>query len=895
MSVRSLLFGRPVLAAGLMLVLLSSVNLPQARANPAGQGGPGGSAPAGPPPTIEEKTASMQKLDGYMPLYWDDAAGQLWLEISRFDTELLYISSLAAGVGSNDIGLDRGQLGGGKLVAFDRVGPKIMMVQPNTTYRALSDNADERRAVEEAFAKSILWGFKVAAETDGRVLVDLTDFLMRDAHSVGARLQPAQYRVDPSRSAVFMDRTKVFPENTEMDVTLTFTTAGGGGRGGFGGFGTQRGPGGGFGRGSLRAVTPSTEAVTVRQHHSFVALPDDGYEPRAFDPRSGAFGLTYQDYSVPLGTPMAQRFVGRHRLEKVDPSAAVSEAVEPIIYYVDRGTPEPIRSALIEGASWWNQAFEAAGYRDAFQVKVMPEGADNLDVRYNVIQWVHRSTRGWSYGGSVSDPRTGELIKGHVTLGSLRVRQDYMIAEGLLSPYENGTETPPELAQWALARVRQLSAHEVGHTIGFGHNYYASSQGRTSVMDYPHPLVTLNDDGSLDISEVYDVGIGAWDKIGVTYAYQDFPAGADESEELRAILDEAWEQDLIYMTNQDMSANPKVHQWANGTDPAAELDRMMAVRRAAIERFGERSIKLGQPLAEIEEVLVPLYLHHRFQVLATASALGGLDYHYALRGDGHGPASPAVSAAAQNAALEALLATVTPAALALPRDVLAVLPPRPSGYGRHRELFPRYTGSMFDAITPAVVAAQLVASELFDPARAARLVEQNALDPSLPGLHSVIDRTVQAAFQAPADDGYEQEIRRAVQSVMIEQLMALASRAPMPQVRAIATSRLQAVVDLHTAMMATGAGGEQPSPGTPVAPATAHYEMLSHDIERFLERPAETYSAPRAQTEPPGAPIGQAPEGWLAPNASSVDWLPASGSLIDLLFPTAPACSQAHR
>jgi len=876
-------FRTPPRPSSLTLVAFAAV---LALAAPADAQQGGRAAAAGPPPTIEEKTAEFEKLDGFYPLYWDEAAGQLWMEIPRLNEEVLYISGLSAGVGSNDIGLDRGQSGGGHLVTFKRVGPKILMEQPNTTYRAISDNPDERRAVEEAFAKSILWGFTVAAETDGRVLVDMTDFLMRDAHGVATRLQPANYRLDRSRSALFMERTKSFPKNTEMDVTLTFTTTGGGGRG-FGGFGTQRGPGGGYGRGSLRAVTPDTSAVTVRQHHSIVELPGPGYEPRAYDPRAGAFGLTYQDYAVPLGTPLTKRFVNRHRLEKVDPTAAMSDPVEPIIYYLDRGTPEPVASALLDGARWWNQAYEAAGYRNAFQVEMMPEGADNLDIRYNVIQWVHRSTRGWSYGGGVNDPRTGEIIKGQVTLGSLRVRQDYMIAAGLLSPYEYGTETPPELAEWALARLRQLSAHEVGHTIGFGHNYYASSLGRTSVMDYPHPLVTL-EEGELDFSAVYDDKIGEWDKVAVTYAYQDFPAGADAAEELRAILDQAWDRDVIYMTNQDMSAQPRVHQWANGDDPAVELNRMMAVRRHALDRFGEKAIKLNQPLAELEEVLVPLYMHQRYQVTATASALGGMNYHYALRGDGHGPATNPTPASDQLAALDALLASITPAELAIPNSVLSLLPPRPSGYGRHRELFPRYTGLTFDAVTPAVVASQHVASEIFNPARAARLVQQHALDASLPGLADVLDKTLTSVFMHEQElGGYEAELARAIQRVVVEQVMRLSMSAQMPQVRAIATSRLsQMVTHIHSAMSAQDAESMDGLDAN-----EAHLALLGSDIARMLHRPGEAYSAPSTPGAPPGAPIGQAPETWVDPAMSLDSRLPPLGSLLDVLLPADSICS----
>ncbi|NKB89057.1 MAG: DUF5117 domain-containing protein [Acidobacteria bacterium] len=863
------------------VIALTLVALVFALPATAQQGGRG--AASGPLPSIEEKTEGMEKLEGFYPLYWDADAGQLWMEIPRLNEQVLYITSLSAGVGSNDIGLDRGQLGGTHLVSFKRVGRKVLMEEPNTRFRAISDNPDEVRAVEEAFAKSILWGFTAEAETDGRVLVDTTDFLMRDVHGVSTRLAPAQYRLDRSRSAMFMDRTKSFPKNTEMDVTLTFTSSGGGGRG-FGGFG--RGPGGGYGRGSLFAVTPSASALTVRQHHSIVELPEPGYEPREYDPRAGAFGLTYSDYAVPLGESMTKRFINRHRLEKVDPSAEVSDAVEPIVYYLDRGTPEPVASALIDGARWWAQAFEDAGYRDAYRVEMMPEGADNLDIRYNVIQWVHRSTRGWSYGGGVNDPRTGEIIKGHVTLGSLRVRQDYMIAEGLLSPYENGTETPPELAEWALARLRQLSAHEVGHTIGFGHNYYASNLGRISVMDYPHPLVTIGDDGELDYSVVYDDKIGEWDKVAVNYAYQDFPAGADESEELREIIDQAWARDVIYLSNQDQSAHPRVHQWANGDDPAVELNRMMAVRRHGLDRFDETTIKLGQPLAELEEVLVPLYLSHRYQVTATASALGGMNYHYSLRGDGHGSATNPTPAADQMAALNALLATISPSELAIPRSVLSLLPPRPSGYGRHRELFPRYTGVTFDAITPAVVATQHVASEIFNPGRAARLVQQNALDASLPGLGDVIGETLNAVFTHGQDsDGYEAEVARAIQRVVVEQVMRLSMSAQMPQVRAIASASLRDMA-AHLRGFLDDASATDP--------AQAHMAMLTMDIGRMMRAPAEPYEMASTPSAPPGAPIGSAPQYWVDPAASLDAELPPFDSLLDLMLPSAHQCGWEH-
>jgi hypothetical protein len=590
----------------------------------------------------------------------------------------------------------------------------------------------------------------------------------------------------------------------------------------------------------VRDVAASGEAASVRVHHSFAELPDLGYKPRAYDPRSGYFPLSYADFAAPLNQPHEARFIRRHRLEKADPKAKLSDPKKPIVYYLDPGAPEPIRSALLEGARWWNQAFEAAGYRNAFKVEIRPDDVHPLDIRYNVINWVHRSTRGWSTGGSVSDPRTGEILKGVVTLGSLRDRQDYLLAEGLLQPYKTGKEPAPELQEWALARLRQLSAHEIGHTLGHGHNYYDSEAGRISVMDYPHPLVTLRPDKTLDFSSVYAKGIGEWDKVAIVYGYQDFPPGTDEAKALQAILDEAWTKDLRYMTNQDSDAHPRVDWWSNGTDAAAELKRMLEVRRTALARFSENAIRAGRPMATLEEVLVPLYLHHRYQVEAAASVLGGQHFIYGIRGDGRQPTRPA-SAAEQKAALDALLSTLQPAELRLPDAVLKSIPPRPPGYGPHRELFPRYTGATFDAITPAVAAADHTLSMLLSAERAARLVEQKALDASLPGLDDVLDRAIDGVFKAPAGSPYEAEIRRAVERVLVERVMGLAGSARMPQVRALANERLVAL--------------SRASTSGPDRLESAHLTLLAQDVRRFLERPAGAAAAVPAL--PPGAPIGQ--------------------------------------
>lgn len=822
------------IALAVVLISAMSVGGGGASAAPgqaAGAAQSAGAQRARPLPSIAERTDGYRKLDGFFPLYWDDATGTLYLEIPRLNEDVLYVTGLSAGLGSNDIGLDRAQLGGQRLVRFERVGTRILMVQPNLMYRAISDNPAERRAVQDGFAQSVLWGFTAIAETSGHVLVDLSDFIMRDVHGVTAALQPAVYRFDRTRSAVYMESTKAFPKNTEIDVTTTFVSDGGG-----------RGAGPGQIGGRISDVAPSAEAVTVRQHHSIIELPGPGFDPRPFDPRSGFGSYQYVDYSAQIGDVMRRQFTRRHRLQKKDPSAAMSDAVKPIVYYVDRGTPEPIRSALVDGARWWNQAFEAAGYRNAFQVEIMPEGADPMDVRYNTITWIHRSTRGWSYGNSISDPRTGEIIKGHVSLGSLRVRQDYLILEGLLSPYTTGTEKPGELTDVVLARLRQLSAHEVGHTIGLGHNYYNSSRGRISVLDYPHPLITLRPDGTMDLSKAYEAGIGEWDKVSIQYGYSHFAPGTDEPAALRKILDDAWTQDLRYMTNQDLDANPNVDQWNNGTDVAAELTRLLAVRRAGLERFGETAIRRDQPMAMIEEAFVPLYLHHRYAVDAAVTAIGGQDYIYAFRGDGRTPVRWA-SAEVQRKTLDALMSALKLNELTVSSALLAKIPPRPPGYGRTRELFPRATGGVFDPISPAIVATDIVISGLLTNDRAARMVAQHAVDPTLPGLDDVLARLSAAIFDAAPATLYETEINRAMERVLLNRVMSLAQSAPMMQVRAIATQMLKRLQTRYA---------------LPITPAAefAHRQLIVDDLKRFFERDADTIAPSGTPAPPPGAPIG---------------------------------------
>ncbi|GAB3818289.1 hypothetical protein GCM10028895_15350 [Pontibacter rugosus] len=518
--------------------------------------------------------------------------------------------------------------------------------------------------------------------------------------------------------------------------------------------------------------------------------------------------------------------------------------MEPIVYYVDNGAPEPIRTALVEGGRWWNQAFEAAGYKDAFRVEVLPDSADPMDVRYNVIQWVHRSTRGWSYGASVTDPRTGEIIKGHVSLGSLRVRQDYMIAEGLLAPYENGKSVDPKMMDMALARIRQLSAHELGHTLGIMHNYAANNNA--SVMDYPHPQVKLDRTGKIDLSNAYGTSIGAWDKVAVAYGYQDFPKGTNEQKALDEILAKGRADGLLFISDRDArspgGAHPTAHLWDNGANATTELLNVLRIREKALENFSENNIKPGTAMSTLEDVLVPIYNYHRYQTEAVAKLIGGVNYTYAVRGDKQ-LVTEVVDKREQQKALDAMLKTISPEVLTLPEHIITNIPPRAPGLRSSRELFEKRTGLTFDPLAAAEASADFTLSFLLHPERASRLVELGARGNSL-SLQDVVKQLIENTWKGRHQEGLQEIVQLQTEQLVLTHLQALAhNESASYQARAVATAALK---DLKGFIESKQRSIKQ----------DAYQAHLALAMERLSRPFSEEVKPSRPLDLPPGSPIG---------------------------------------
>ncbi|MBA3405259.1 MAG: zinc-dependent metalloprotease, partial [Gemmatimonadaceae bacterium] len=754
--------------------------------------------------------------------------GKILLDIPSDSMRALMFVGLATGLGSNPIGLDRGAGGDSYVTRFDRNGNNVLVVFENWNYRSsAADNPAHIRTVMESFPPSTSAALPVVAEEGGRMLVDATDFFMRDWNDVAGTLTASNegsYSVAKDRSSIYRPYTRAFPDNSEIDVALTFSTTGRPGQ-------------------TVASIAPDGRSITLRQHVSFVRLPDASYRPRVLDPRTGFFGITFKDYAQPIQSPLEQRWISRHRLERVNPADPASAIRNPIIYYIDRGIPEPVRSATRDGAMWWTRAFDEAGLRGAFRVEDLPEGADPMDARYNVIQWENRNERGWSIGGSMGDPRTGEILKAQARMDSHRARTDYNLYAGLM-----GADAAAADTAFVLARIRQVTAHEIGHTLGIAHNYIASINERASVMDYPPPRVRLTPRGDIDISAAYGVGAGAYDIFALRWGYGIFPE-ATEQDSLRAIVADGLRRGMLFLSDADarpeFASDPRTNLWDDAASASEFLAHQMAVRRVAMSRFGLRNIRVGEPVALLQERFAPVYLMHRFAINSLAKSIGGMEYSNAIRGDGMQATRP-VADAAQRAALSSLVAALKPAELAIPDTVLTLLGPRPFSYGQYVELFSSRTRPAFDELGAARTLAQMVVDAVLQRERAARLVQFAARSNGALTLGETIDAlTADWSAGVRNDSRKASALRRVAQRAVADRLLTLASdKEAAPEVRAIAELRMDALRRRARTLGAAGSESER-----------AHWMSVAGDFTRWLER-RELPTPTPALRAPPGDPFG---------------------------------------
>ena len=729
---------------------------------------------------VKQVKNGLINYQGFFDFSYSENKDRIYLEVNSLNKQFLYVSALSQGIGSNDIGLDRGQLGARKIVFFRKSGNKLLLIEPNLKYVAKTKNPLEKKSVYEAFAKSVLHGFNIIDYKNGSYKIDITSFLLEDRHGIIKRLvdrNQGKYAIDKSKSSINLDRTKAFEKNIEFDVLLTFT---GNAEGNF-----------------IKSVTPSPDNITVYQHHSFIELPDNNYKSRIFDPRSGSNSISYFDYSSPVTKKTLKKYILRHRLIKKNKNTTLSEPLEPIIYYLDNGTPEPVRSALIEGGEWWNEAFEKIGFKNAFKIKILPKNADPLDIRYNVIQWVHRSTRGWSYGSSVIDPRTGEIIKGHVSLGSLRVRQDFMIAIGLLeAPYSLTNNKEKIALDMALSRIKQLSAHEIGHTLGFSHNFSASSNNDSSVMDYPHPNIKLSNN-KINIENAYSTGIGEWDKVSVAYSYSEFDELQDENLELDKILENSFRNNLSFISDADSrpigSSHPTAHLWDNGPDAVVELKKLIQIRDIALQNISLDHLKKGEPYSNLQDLIVPIYLLHRYQSEAVVKLIGGVDYDYAVKGNIKYEINM-IEKNKQREALANFIELLTPEKLKFPSKLRKLLFPKAFGSKVTRENFLTQTGITFDFIGAANTLSNNLLKLLLNSERASRLIQQTGFDVRQLSFEEVIENLFAISFKKRYSDNHYRQINEVVKHNILKNIFSLGQNPKVyPEIKAAIFSKLESL------------------------------------------------------------------------------------------------------
>ncbi len=782
-------------------------------------------APTGVSTSISARTAGLEKRDGFIPVYLNDRTGAVWLELPADSTRVLFMTTLATGLGSNDLGLDRGSGGGVRMARFDKAGERVLLTFENTQYRS-SGGADNQRTVAEGFAASTVAALPLLAEEGGRLLVDATDLVLRDWNDIAGTLtrnRQGTYTVARDRSRPYRPYTKAFPDNTEIDVALTFAASGE--------------PGG-----ALRRFVPDTRALDFRQHLTLLRLPDAAFRPREADPRVGYFGVSFKDYATPLQGQLEKTWASRHRLERVNPNDPKSPIKNPIVYYVDRGIPEPLRTATLEGVAFWTEAFDRAGLKGGFKVELLPEGVDPMDARYNVVQWVNRNERGWSVGGALTDPRTGEMLKGMARMDSHRNRTDYNIYAAFL-----GADAAAADTAFVLSRVRQVSAHEVGHTLGLGHNYIASTYERGSVMDYPAPRIRVKN-GKIDISAAYARGPGAYDIWAIHWGYGIFPP-ASEADSLKAIVADGLKKGYLYLSDGDArpenAADPRTNLWDDAATAGEFLSHQMAARRIALQGFGLRNIRDGEPLEILQDRFPLLYFFHRFAINSVTKTLGGLEYANAMKGDGQ-QATRIISGARQREAMQQLLGALDPSELAIPDTVLTLFAPRLDA-NSNVELPRSRTYPAFDELGAARTLAGMIVDGILQRERAARMVQYSARTTDGYSLQAAIGALVKGTWDAPAPaNGKLVALQRVTQRAVADRLVLLAAdKEAAPAVRAIVEFELGRLRE-GAATRAAAAANDG---------AKAHWLAISQMIARYEDK-GELPALTPALTPPPGDPFG---------------------------------------
>lgn len=725
------------------------------------------------------RLAGLTRKDGFIPFYWDAKKGVLLFELSpqRMKEEFIYFTGLSSGVGSIQMFADRSTTGKSQLCRLVRSGPKVLVVAENTAFRAEQGSAELKHSVERSFPTSVIAALPIESEKDETLIVNANPLALRDVTGLMEQLRRpsravngvvrqaegpgVQWRFDDQRSTIDMEHTRGFPLNTEIENTLTFTSDAG------------------------RAVnSPENGTFTVHEHISLLPLPPAGYQPRPGDPRVGFFGPEFLDFSQSYKGSLDRRYIARWRLKKKDPSAAISEPVKPIVFYLDRAIPEPIRSAAREGALWWNQAFEQAGFRNALIIEDLPEGADPLDARYSTIQWTNRDGRGWSVGMEQSDPRTGEILHAVVQLDSHRVRtvHNYWNVltpaahendgrdDSALDLFADLDSADPQLTedQVMLKRIALLTCHEMGHVLGLEHNFAASTFGRGSVMDYFAPRITIRKDGTADLSDAYMQGVGSYDRFAIEWGYgTGVPDPAQESARLEAVIQKALHQGIFWGNNDD----PRWNAYDDGPDPVTWLKQVLPVRDALLKNYSARMLRKGEPSSRLAARFTLVYLFHRYAIGSALRVVGGAKIPPSLAGDGQKPLE-VWDPAAQREALRLALQALKPEELEVSPEVWRTLV-QYENHGLSPESYRSSAGYVFSPYDGARSIAETVFDVLLEVQRLERLNAIHHFEPASPSGAEVIAALVQNTF--PAAAVRSNELAAVVQNELADRLMILAA------------------------------------------------------------------------------------------------------------------------